>query len=130
MASGGTSGYTYSITSQPVGGTATISGNVISGMKAGAYTIHVIDANSCTQNLVITISEPSAVLAILSPVLVNPICNGTATGSVSITVSGGTSPYSYAWTNGTNAQNASHPKTTQLSPIVKTVILKHNLFEP
>ena len=106
MASGGTPGYTYSISLQPSGGTATITGNVISGMKAGAYTIHVVDANSCSQNLTVTITEPSGSLSILSPALVNPTCSETATGSVSITVSGGTSPYSFAWTNGTNAQNA------------------------
>ena len=106
VASGGTPGYTYSITLQPSGGTATISGNVVSGMKAGTYTIHVVDAGSCSQDLTVNITEPANALAINSPVLVSPACSGTATGSVTISVSGGTAPYSYAWTNGTNAQNA------------------------
>jgi hypothetical protein len=37
-------------------------------------------------------------------VVTNPLCHGTF-GAVNITPSGGSSPYSYKWSNGTNSQN-------------------------
>jgi len=106
IAAGGTPGYTYSVTAGP--NVPSVTGNVITGMKAGAYTVHVVDANGCSQDLTVTITEPANILDVtnVAAVKVNPSCNGAATGSVNITVSGGTSPYSYAWTNGTNARNA------------------------
>jgi len=107
VAAGGTTGYTYTIATQPSGGTATISGNVISGMKAGAYTIHVADANSCSQNLIVTITEPAAALDITTTaaVLTSPACNGASTGSINITVAGGILPYHFAWSNGFNGED-------------------------
>ena len=57
QAVGGTTGYGYSIVTQPSGGTAVISANVISGMKAGNYTLRVTDANLCTADLTVTITQ-------------------------------------------------------------------------
>jgi hypothetical protein len=108
VAAGGTTGYTFSIASEPAGGTtASISGNVISNMEAGTYTIQVTDANLCTTSLSVVITQPSAALDIttVAAVLTNPGCNGASTGAINITVSGGTSPYSYAWSNGYNGED-------------------------
>jgi gliding motility-associated-like protein len=55
--SGGTTDYSYSIVSQPIGGSASVSANVVSGMKAGLYTLRVTDSHNCTADLAITISE-------------------------------------------------------------------------
>ncbi|MDP2235242.1 MAG: PKD-like domain-containing protein, partial [Bacteroidales bacterium] len=106
VASGGTTGYTYSVTAGPVGHAANVTGNVISNMIAGTYTVQVTDANGCTATLSVVITQPAATLAIASAIPVNPTCNNANDGSVSITLTGGTAPYSYAWSNGTNAQNA------------------------
>jgi ribosomal protein S27E len=56
-ATGGTTSYTYSIVSQPVGGSASILGDVVSNMKVGNYTFRVTDANLCTTDLNVTITS-------------------------------------------------------------------------
>ena len=99
---GGTTGYSYSVLSGP--NTPSITGNTITGMVAGTYTVQVKDANGCTATLPVVITQPGGALNITSvpAQLTNPLCNGGATGSINTTVSGGTSPYSYVWSNGTS----------------------------
>ena len=96
--SGGTSPYTYSWT----GGATTPDR---SGLVIGTYTVTVTDANNCTKTLSATITEPTAV--VLSTTQVNVLCNGSSTGSIDLTVSGGVSPYTYAWTGGATTQDVS-----------------------
>ncbi|RED23350.1 gliding motility-associated-like protein [Flavobacterium cutihirudinis] len=88
---GGTSPYTYSWS--PSGGT----GATASNLTAGTYTVTVTDANSCTKTASVTINQPTAALSasITSPTHVN--CFGGNTGSATVTVSGGTAPYTYSW---------------------------------
>jgi gliding motility-associated-like protein len=60
-ASGGSPGYTYSLVSEPPSGPgAVVTGNLISNMRVGSYTIRVIDANGCSAELAVTISQPNA----------------------------------------------------------------------
>lgn len=94
---GGTSGYTYSWS--PSGGT----GATASNLSAGTYTCTITDANGCIVTKTVSITQPAALTATTSQV--NVVCNGLATGSASVTVSGGVSPYSYLWspTGGTAA---------------------------
>jgi gliding motility-associated-like protein len=66
------------------------------GLAAGNYTVLVTDANNCTVSATFTISEPTTLG--LSLTSVNPTC-GSSNGSISSTVSGGVSPYAYAWSN-------------------------------
>ena len=69
----------------------------ISGLAAGSYALTVTDSQGCTSVCTTTIAPSS-----------NPICNATgvdascgdANGSASVTVTQGTAPYSYLWTNG------------------------------
>jgi gliding motility-associated-like protein len=74
------------------------------GMAAGAYTVTVTDANGCTAQTSVTITQPQAGLA-LSTTQVNVLCNGNNTGSINLTVTGGTAPYTYAWTNNTTLED-------------------------
>jgi gliding motility-associated-like protein len=92
-AAGGTSPYEYKIGTGAYASTATFS-----SLAAGSYTITAKDANGCTQTLSVTITEPSAALSIATPSITNVGCKGASTGAVSLTVSGGTTSYSYAWT--------------------------------
>ncbi len=96
--SGGTGAYTYSWT----GGATT---QDRSGLAAGTYTVTVTDANACTKTLSITITEPSAI--VLTETHVNVLCNGGSTGSIDLTVSGGTGAYTYSWTGGATTQDRS-----------------------
>ncbi|MDV7398613.1 SprB repeat-containing protein, partial [Arthrospira platensis SPKY1] len=50
-----------------------------------------------------TLTDPPLLTA--SAVGTNPGCNGASTGSIDLSVSGGTTPYSYDWSNGGSTQD-------------------------
>ena len=93
---GGTPGYTYSWA--PTGGTNPTASN----LSANTYTCTITDANNCTLQKVFTITQAGSLAATTSQV--NILCNGAATGSATVNVSGGTIPYTYLWapSGGTN----------------------------
>ena len=91
--SGGISPYTFLWTPS---GQATATG---SGLGPIAYTAQATDVNGCTSQQTITITQPSAVSASVSQ-LDNVTCKNNANGSMTITPSGGTSPYTHHWSNG------------------------------
>jgi hypothetical protein len=71
-----------------------------SNLTAGTYSLTVSDANGCTISSTATVTQPSA-LAL--SVAVTPISGpGTNDGTATASVSGGTSPYTYFWSNGEN----------------------------
>ncbi|MFN8143525.1 MAG: gliding motility-associated C-terminal domain-containing protein [Bacteroidia bacterium] len=87
--SGGTPGYTYLWNTNPVqvGATAT-------NLGAGTYVVTITDTLGCTGIDSVTItSAPQLVLVGSST---NSSC-GVANGSASVSVSGGTANYTYAW---------------------------------
>ena len=75
-------------------------------MSAGTYNYTIFDTNGCTFNSSITITEPNE-LSISSSNISNILCNGD-TGSVDITLIGGTSSYSYLWSNGDTTEDLSN----------------------
>jgi gliding motility-associated-like protein len=94
VAGGGTPPYTYSW-SGPGSFSSTLP--AISGLIPGLYTVIVRDALIKTATDQITILEPAA-LSITTDLLTHVSCSGIPEGSIEITPSGGTTPYSYAWT--------------------------------
>lgn len=70
----------------------------ISGLSAGTYSVTFADQNGCLFTYETTISEPNLLVATCSAE--DALCNGDANGSVSVSVTGGTEPYSYSWSNG------------------------------
>src|SRR5207248_1571246 len=89
--SGGTSPYTYAIDGTTFGASGTFS-----SLGAGSYTITVKDANGCTTTQGVTITQPAAALSSSISSQTNVACFGNSTGSVTVTGSGGTGPYTYA----------------------------------
>jgi hypothetical protein len=95
--SGGTSGYTYSWAS---GQTS----DDITGLTANAYQLTATDANGCTVSASQAVSEPSALNPTVDSIVAVK-CFGGSTGGVYISVTGGTTPYSYNWSNGSTSQD-------------------------
>ncbi len=93
-ANGGTTPYTYAWHTAP----AFYTQSVI-GLCAGADTVVVTDAHGCQSVSSVTITQPLTTL-VFNTSQANVRCYGNATGYASVTVSGGTSPYKYAWSNG------------------------------
>ena len=91
--SGGTAPYTYAwnVGSQ-------ITETAIS-LQAGNYIVTVFDANGCTATNSVTINEPDA-LEIRGFDITDVTCKFGSTGSLTVTVEGGNSPYNYTWSNG------------------------------
>jgi hypothetical protein len=108
---GGTAPYTYSWNTVPVQTNA-----IATGLAVGTYTVTVGDANGCTQTASVVISGPATGLSITAT-SVNPNCNGSSNGTIDITVSGGSLPYTFLWTDGaitedrTNMSAGSHTVT-------------------
>ncbi len=90
VAIGGTPPYYYS---NNLGNT----GNNVSNLCPGTYTISVTDANNCLVQIPTTITQPTQLIATISSSNAN--C-GQANGAVCAIVSGGTSPYNYLWSFG------------------------------
>ncbi|MBN2762188.1 MAG: OmpA family protein, partial [Bacteroidales bacterium] len=71
----------------------------LDNVRAGNYTLKVVDAHQCVKTISTTVNEPPALVANFAEVIDVP-CKGENRGSISTSVTGGTPPYSYKWSNG------------------------------
>ncbi|NJN77014.1 MAG: T9SS type B sorting domain-containing protein [Saprospiraceae bacterium] len=89
------------------GGTDSVANN----LSAGTYQVMVTDSTGCTSNVNVTITEPPL---LITSAFVSSNYNGfqisfpgANDGQATVTATGGTTPYTYAWSNGstTNVAN-------------------------
>ena len=71
-----------------------------SSLTAGTYTVTVTNANTCLDTISVTITEPTAISVGTS--MTPTSCNGGSDGIAAAFASGGTSPYTYSWSNGSS----------------------------
>ncbi|HMX39265.1 MAG TPA: T9SS type A sorting domain-containing protein, partial [Saprospiraceae bacterium] len=108
--SGGTAPYTYLWNTG--GNTATIT-----GLLPGVYTVTVTDTQGCTAVQAVTVNAYNC--SIQSTVnAVNVTCHGASNGSASVSLTGGTAPFTYAWSTGANT-----PTVSGLPPGQYTVVV-------
>lgn len=113
-ASGGAPGYTYTWT--PSVSTSASATN----LQAGTYTVTGSDQNSCPASITLIITQPAVLSASIGNVS-NAICyNGT--GSATVTVNGGTAPYSYNW-------SSTPPQTTPVLSNVPSATYSVNVVD-
>lgn len=98
MASGGTPGYTY------LWSTGSNS-QMISGLAAGVYTVTITDVNNCQAVLQDTLTQPAPLS--FTYTITDPSCN-LSNGIIAVQANGGTTPYTYLWSNGTSASTLSN----------------------
>ncbi|NTW33469.1 MAG: hypothetical protein HGB12_12745, partial [Bacteroidetes bacterium] len=70
----------------------------IQNLSAGVYSVTVTSSGSCTATASVTITEPSALTSSITG-STNVSCYGVNNGSATVTPTGGTSPYTYLWSN-------------------------------
>jgi gliding motility-associated-like protein len=69
----------------------------ITGVLAGSYSVTVTDEENCTAIGNIDVEQPDSI--VIRPTVANQSCFNTADGSITLSIEGGTSPYTYNWSN-------------------------------
>ncbi|GIV32986.1 MAG: hypothetical protein KatS3mg031_0521 [Chitinophagales bacterium] len=110
--SGGPPPYTYSWSN----GATT---RIVDGLTPGTYCVTVSDAGGCLKDTCFQVTTQSHCSSLsLSGTVTAVSVPGQNDGAVVLTVVGGTSPYSYSWSNGATTKNISHLSPGQYCVIV------------
>ena len=114
-ATGGSGIYQYDIGSGPQGS------NTFTALCEGTYSVTVTDGGACSQILDFTVTDPSAVDG---SVIISPSPSGTD-GSIDLTPTGGSAPYTFAWTGPSGYTSASED-ISALAPGLYNVTITDN----
>ncbi|MCB0575029.1 MAG: hypothetical protein KDC61_10755 [Saprospiraceae bacterium] len=102
-ATGGTPGYNVAwggtSSGNPAGTEIASSGGMytITSLNSGPYTITVTDAASCSTTAMVSVSTATAMS--LQTTVLGTTCSSVSDGEIDLTVSNGSPPYSYSWSN-------------------------------
>jgi gliding motility-associated-like protein len=103
--SNGAQPYTYNWVANVSPFTIVPPGDTIKDLKQGAYNVTVTDANGCTTIRVYGVTKESDILVGINKV--NPSCFGDCNGSITLSPTGGSGNYSFAWRDGATTANRS-----------------------
>lgn len=78
----------------------------ISGLSSGNYTVTITDALGCQLTYKTSLAKNDIIINYEN--LTIPSCNGSVDGAVFISVSNGTEPYNYSWSNGSIDEDISN----------------------
>ncbi len=77
------------------------------GLAVGVYDLTVTDSRSCSVTGSYPVTEPAAPLSFGNATVTNVLCGGVASGTITVSVSGGTAPaYTYSWSHNAGLNNA------------------------
>lgn len=74
----------------------------ITNLTSGIYIVTITDLNFCTATQIVTLYNPSAIVSVDSVTI-----DQSNHGNIDITVTGGTLPYAYIWSNGATTEDIS-----------------------
>jgi len=77
--------------------------HIAQSISSGTYTIIVSDENACTLEEYVTLDSPVEITTTITTT--DATCYEECTGTASIDITNGTSPYSYEWSNGETSQD-------------------------
>ena len=125
--SGGTAPYSFSWSNGAVT-------KDLAGLAAGEYTVKVTDASNCMVEASVIIAQPEQ-LQISVADFGRPNCYGASNGYINVQHSGGTAPFTYAWSHGASTKDVSNLAAGDYSLVVTdargcTISLSHSLSEP
>ena len=100
-ATGGVAPYTYDWSHDPA-----LTGASASNLPGGDYVVVVTDVNACEITLNATLDDTPDIAIALDADDVS--CNGAADGAIASAVTGGTPPYTYAWSNGATGSDVAN----------------------
>ncbi len=102
---GGNSPYSY-VWSNTIG--AIVSNNQdLLNIPSSNYSVLVTDNLGCIKTISQVVTEPENPLAVASLVS-DVLCFGLSTGDIDLTVTGGTSPFTFSWSNSVNTEDLSN----------------------
>lgn len=91
-AAGGSGTFTYTWNNLQTGAT-------IDSLSAGTYTVTATDGGGCSITAAYVVNDVSQTVTISDTTIVPVGCAGAGTGAITVTISGGTAPYTYTWDN-------------------------------
>jgi gliding motility-associated-like protein len=115
VASGGNGHYLYKWSNGHIGPS-------LDSLTAGTYILSVTDTLGCYADSVYKLTQPANRI-VVTPQIIPPSCTNSASGSISLNVTGGTTPISYVWSNASTLATYTGDSISNLAPALYRVTI-------